>query len=131
MRVFIVKKNIMNLKSSTLKKEYFTEASTVKEFLIEMIKKNYSNNKNEDALSELYNEFKNECGTITYSENKSKEYNLDELIEVAINSFNDGMIVFKNITKDIVYKSIDQELNFNRDDEIVLVRMKMVRGIVW
>ena len=36
----IVKKNIMNLKSSTLKKEYFTEASTVKEFLIEMIKKN-------------------------------------------------------------------------------------------
>ena len=131
MRVFIVKKNIMNLKSSTLKKEYFTEASTVKEFLIEMIKKNYSNNKNEDALSELYNEFKNECGKITYSENKSKEYNLDELIEIAINSFNDGMIVFKNITKDIVYKSIDQELNFNRDDEIVLVRMKMVRGIVW
>lgn len=131
MRVFIVKKNIMNLKSSTLKKEYFTEASTVKEFLIEMIKMNYSDNRNEDALSELYNEFKNECGKITYSRNKSKEYNLDELIEVAINSFNDGMIVFKNITKDIVYKSIDQELNFNEDDEIVLVRMKMVRGIVW
>lgn len=104
MKIYILRKSLSDLKNPIIKNEYETYSLTVKDFISEMVSKNY-NNKIKDSL--------NEC------------------INLALDEFVDGSYYIVNQTKNIKYTSIDEDLNIEEADEIVLIKLKYVRGIVW
>lgn len=104
MKVYILKKSITDLKNPIIKKEFETNSKTVQDLIIEMVSKNYTN-KIKDSLTEC--------------------------IKYAIEEFIDGSYYIINKTKDIHYKTIDEQLLLNEEDELILIKLKYVRGIIW
>ena len=104
MKVYILKKSITDLKNPIIKKEFETNSKTVQDLIIEMVSKNYTN-KIKDSLTEC--------------------------IKYAIEEFIDGSYYIINKTKDINYKRIDEQLLLNEEDELILIKLKYVRGIIW
>ena len=104
MKVYILKKSITDLKNPIIKKEFETNSKTVQDLIIEMVSKNYTN-KIKDSLTEC--------------------------IKYAIEEFIDGSYYIINKTKDIYYKTIDEQLLLNEEDELILIKLKYVRGIIW
>ena len=105
MKIYILKKSITDLKNPILKKEYETNSNDIKEFISEMVTKNYKNYNTKDSLEECINH--------------------------ALNEFIDGSYYIVNKTKDIQYKNLDDNLLLNELDEIILIKLKYVRGIIW
>ena len=105
MNVYILRKSITDLKNPIIKKEYETNSNNVKEFISEMVTKNYNNYNSKDSLEECINH--------------------------AFNEFIDGSYYIVNKTKDIQYKNLDDNLLISELDEIVLIKLKYVRGIIW
>lgn len=104
MKVYILKKSITDLKNPIIKKEFETNSKTVQDLIIEMVSKNYTN-KIKDSLTEC--------------------------IKYAIEEFIDGSYYIINKTQDIHYKTIDEQLLLNEEDELILIKLKYVRGIIW
>ena len=87
--------------------EYFSEPrepSERKEFIKEMVIKNY---------------------------NKNIKDSIDLCINLAIDEFIDGSYYIVNKTKNIKYENILDELKIDEYDEIILIKLKYVRGIIW
>ena len=104
MKIYILRKSLSDLKNPVIKIEYETNALTVNEFISEMVKKNY---------------------------NKSIKDSLDSCIDLALTEFVDGSYYIVNNTKGVKYLSLDDALNLSFDDEIVLIKLKYVRGFIW
>jgi len=104
MKIFILQKSITDLKHPIKKTEYYSEATTVKDFITEMVTKNYE------------------------SYNKGL---LSEHIQLALEEFTDGSYYIVNQTKNIKYKSIDDLMKISANDEIILIKLKYIRGFIW
>lgn len=104
MKIYILKKSLSDLKNPIIKTEYETNANTLEDFIIEMVTKNY---------------------------NKKIKEKLEECIELALTEFVDGSYYVVNRSKDIKYTSLQDKMNFSSEDEVVLIKLKFVRGIVW
>ena len=63
--------------------------------------------------------------------NKSIKDSLDSCIDLALSEFIDGSYYIVNNTKNIKYLSLDDSLNLSLNDEIVLIKLKYIRGFVW
>ena len=59
------------------------------------------------------------------------EDNLEDCIQVALDDFTDGCFYIVNATQNIKYIALDEKLNLSEDDEIMLVKLKYVRGFIW
>lgn len=105
MKIFILKKSLSDLKNPVAVTEYETRAATVREFVSEMVTKNYDKKRVKDSL--------------------------EECIRVAQDEFTDGGYYIINKTQDVKYLSLDDNCNFADGDEVVLIKLKYVRGIVW
>lgn len=105
MKIFILKKSITDLKTSVVRVEYETNANTIREFICEMTTKNYNKKRVKDTLADC-------CA-------------------VAQEEFTDGGYYIINKTHDVKYLSLDDDCNFACGDEVVLIKLKYVRGIVW
>lgn len=105
MKIYICQKSISDLKNPIVKKEYETDAATVQAFIEEMVQKNYTKRPIADSLQE--------CQSLAVSE------------------FTDGSYYIVNTTKDRKYRSVDEETDFSEGDEVVLIKLKYVRGIIW
>ena len=86
MNIYILRKSLSDLKNPVVKIEYETNAFTVKDFICEMVKKNY---------------------------NKSIKDSLDSCIDLALSEFIDGSYYIVNNTKNIKYLSLDDSLNLS------------------
>ena len=105
MKIYILRKSISSLKTPIERKEYDTNATTVGEFISEMVEKNYSIRPIEDKL--------------------------EDCVQAALYDFSDGCIYIVNSTQNIRYANLDEKLNLSEGDEIMLVKLKYVRGIIW
>lgn len=104
MKIYILKKSLSDLKNPIIKNEYETNAITVEEFISEMVTKNY-NNKVKDKI--------------------------ENCINLALTEFSDGSYYIVNQTKGIKYQSLKDNMKLDDNDEIILIKLKYVRGIVW
>lgn len=105
MKIFILKKSISDLKNPVIRSEYTTFAQTVGEFIGEMVQKNY-------AI-------------------KPVDMPLDECITLALDEFTDGSYYIINVSRDTKYTSVDAPLDVRDGDEIMLIKLKYVRGVIW
>ncbi|MCX4312814.1 MAG: hypothetical protein OSJ83_02975 [Clostridia bacterium] len=105
MKIFILKKSISDLKKPIVRNEYDTEAMTVGDFIAEMVKKNYAA--------------------------RPAKFSLDDCISTATSEFEDGSYYIVNTTKNVKYALLEQAADFSDGDEIVLIKLKYVRGIIW
>ena len=104
MDIFILRKSITDLKNPIVKSEYVTHAETVGGFIREMVEKNYA---------------VKPAGT------------LDDCIQTALDEFSDGSYYIINNTKNIRYSAAEQATEMSDGDEIILIKLKYVRGIIW
>lgn len=56
---------------------------------------------------------------------------LDECIESALVGFKHSAFYIINTTKDVRYTSADEEMTLDDGDEVALIKLKYVRGVVW
>ncbi|MDE5654536.1 MAG: hypothetical protein K2I46_02890, partial [Clostridia bacterium] len=104
MKIHILRKSISSLKTPIERKEYLTHAVTVREFLSEMVERNYKARPIEDKL--------------------------EDCVQVALDDFSDGCFYIVNATQNNKYADLDEKLNLCDGDEIMLVKLKYVRGII-
>ena len=105
MKIYVLRKSISDLKNPIERREYDTNADTVRELITEMVSRNY-------------------CARPIKSP-------LDGCIEDDLYDFSDGCIYIVNVTQDIKYSSLDDKLNLREGDEVMLIKLKYVRGIIW
>ena len=105
MKIYILRKSLSSLKTPIEKREYETSALTVKDFICEMVERNYKARPIKDTL--------------------------EECRQIAMDDFSDGCIFIVNSTQNVKYTDLDDKLNLYEDDEIMLVKLKYVRGIIW
>ena len=105
MKIYILRKSLSSLKTPVERKEYDTQALTVRVFISEMVERNY-------------NVRPNDC-------------TLEECVRLACDDFSDGCCYIVNATQNIKYADLDEELNLCEEDEVMLVKLKYVRGIIW
>ena len=56
---------------------------------------------------------------------------LDCCIQTALDDFQDGCIYIVNATKNARYTQLNDALGLCENDEIMLIKLKYVRGIIW
>lgn len=105
MKINILRKSITNLKNPIIAAPYETSASSVREFIREMVTKNHSSRRVKDSL--------------------------DDCIKIALEEFIDGGYYIVNTTRDIKYSSLEQSLEASEGDDLVLIKLKLLRGIIW
>ena len=105
MNIYLCRKSISDLKNPIIKREYKTAAATVRELLFEMVAKNYAARPVKDPLEDCQ--------------------------ELAADEFSDGSFYVVNKTKNIRYASLGQDLLLSEGDELVLIKLKYVRGLIW
>ncbi len=105
MKIYILRKSLSSLKTPVERKEYDTQALTVREFISEMVERNYKARPIDCAL--------------------------EECIRLARDDFMDGCCYIVNATHNIKYADLDEKLCLCAEDEIMLVKLKYVRGIIW
>lgn len=105
MNIFILKKSLTDLKNPLTRSEYVTYADTVGAFICEMVQNNY--------------------------EKRAIGISLDECRQTALDEFVSGGYYIINQTKDIRYATLDQNTEMSDGDEIILIKLKYVRGIIW
>lgn len=105
MKIYILKKSISDIKTPIVRTGYESAAKSVREFIAEMVTRNYKARPVKDALAEC--------------------------IDTASCEFSDGCIYIVNATKNVKYTSLDEDMNLHEGDEIMLIKLKYVRGIIW
>ena len=105
MRIYILKKSITDLKNPITRVEYETTSDTVSLFISEMAAKNYKLRPVKDSL--------------------------ESCIRVALDEFRDGGYYIVNQTKNHKYELLDEPTSFSENDEVVLIKLKYVRGMIW
>ncbi len=105
MKIYILRKSLSDIKTPIKRSEYDTCALTTREFISEMVERNYNSRPIEDKL--------------------------EDCIQVALDDFTDGCFYIVNATQNIKYITLDEKLNLSNGDEIMLVKLKYVRGFIW
>ncbi len=103
MIVKLLKKSLTAIKN-TESVECETDAATVGEFIEERVRINYD---------------------------KSVGISLNECIENALFGFENSAFYIVNTTKDIKYAALDEELRLDDGDELAIIKLKYIRGVVW
>ncbi len=103
MIVRLLKKSLTAIKN-TESVECETHAATVREFIEERVRLNYD---------------------------RSVGISLDACIDNALFGFENSAFYIVNTTKDIKYAALDEALRLNDGDELAIVKLKYVRGVVW
>lgn len=105
MKIYIARKSISDLKHPVVRREYRTDAVTVEGFIREMVAKNYEAKPVKDSLAD--------CQALALSE------------------FENGGYYIVNVAKDIRYAALNEALRLDEGDELVLIKLKYVRGMIW
>ena len=129
MNIFILQKSITDLKEPVVRKPYESEAKTLGEFICEMVNHNASKKTPQADKIKIFDALEN-SDRISYGRDKRK-FNSEKMREFALSAFEDKLYIVKNTTQDIQYEALTQELNFREGDEIALIRLKYLRGVIW
>lgn len=105
MKIYVLRKSISNLKTPIEKREYDTQAESAREFISEMVERNYKV--------------------------RPIDCSLEECVQMALDDFSDGCCYIVNATQNVRYGDLDERLELCEGDEIMLVKLKYVRGIIW
>lgn len=112
MKIYILRKSITDLKNPIIKNEYITKSVTVKDLITEMVIKNY----------EKY---------LLANNALKKIDDLNTNIKYALEEFVDGSFYIINNSKNHKYNNLSDLLDIEENDEIILIKLKYVRGIIW
>ena len=104
-KIFICRKSLSDLKNPIVKEEYTTVAATVEELIREMVAKNYEKRPVKESLAA--------CQAL------------------AEEQFEDGGYYIVNATLNMRYGDLRQALQLTEGDELVLIRLKYIRGCIW
>lgn len=130
MNIFIIQKSITDLKSPIKRVHFRTNAYSLREFITEMVVKNARKEKTDVDHIDLFDAFtKNGSDTYSYGR-KKKKFSTDEMITFALDAFCDKIYMVKNMTKDVTYADVDQAVGFSENDEVVLIKLKYIRGVI-
>lgn len=105
MKIYLLKKSISDIKKPVVRVEYDTHAQTVGEFISESVRKNYAA--------------------------RPVKFSLEDCIATALDEFSDGSYYIVNTTKNIKYALSEQATDFSDGDEVALIKLKYVRGMIW
>lgn len=105
MKIYILRKSLSDIKTPIIKREYESNAHTVREFISEMVTRNFNSH--------------------------PVKYTLAHCIDDACYDFCDGCIYIVNATQNVKYETLDEDMKLHEHDEIVLIKLKYVRGIIW
>ena len=129
-KIFLLQKSITDLRSPLRKIPYETSAVTLRELLYEMVEKNERGENVETDLLALFDKL-NERGNGRFVyENKKAKFSLPQMQEFVCTAFEDNVFLVKNVTKQIQYESLSQNLEVSENDEIALVKLKYIRGMI-
>lgn len=104
MKIYIVKKSAGDIKGLNARCEYDTSAETVGGFIAEMVERNYAVNPIADTR--------------------------ENCVRAAQDDFTDGGFYIVNVKTGCKYAALDEHLNLSDGDEIALIKLKMLRGII-
>ncbi len=130
MNIFILQKSIANLKSPTVRKPFDTHASTLGDFICEMVEKNSAKKTEKKDRIELFDALESCRSDRFVYDRKTKKFSVDEMKEFALQAFADKIYIVKNVTKNINYESVSADTEFSENDEIALIKLKYVRGAI-
>ncbi len=130
MKIFILQKSIADIKSPTVRKIYETNAATVGEFICEMVDRNAAAKAKPCDKIELFDALEKSRADRYVYEDKKAKFSPADMREFALQAFADKIYLIKNVTKNINYESISDLTEFSENDEIALIKLKYVRGVI-
>ena len=131
MNIYIMQKSITDIKKPVLKKEYETFAITVEDFISEMVIRNFKRKKESIDYIAIFDELISlNSERFAYEKKYITNFSLDDMIEFALTAFKDKIYLIKNVTKNIQYDNLTDDMNLSQNDEIVLIKLKYMRGAI-
>lgn len=131
MQVYILQKSITDVKSQMTRKPFVTQATTLGQFICEMVEKNATAKDVPANRIELFDALvASGNDRISYGTEK-KTFSAEEMKEFALQAFADKVYLVKNVTKDILYEGVAQDMQLSEGDEIALIKLKYIRGAIW
>lgn len=131
MNIYILQKSITDLKTPVIRKAYDTTASTVREFISEMVERDASKKTEPTDRIELSDALEKSGGDrFVYDRQKPPKFTVPEMQAFAVQAFEDKIYLIKNVTKNIMYERADEKTEFSENDEIALIKLKFIRGVL-
>lgn len=131
MNIFILQKSIADLKAPIIRKPYDTNAETLGDFICEMVERNATAKPADVDRIELFDALTaNGADRIAYDGKRAK-FSVADMRDFALRAFEDKIYLVKNVTKDITYEAIAQDMRLSENDEIALIKLKYMRGVIW
>lgn len=130
MNIFILQKSIADIKSPTVRKSYDTSATTVGDFICEMVDRNATAKTKSADKIELFDALEKSRADRYIYEGKKAKFSPADMREFALGAFADKIYIVKNVTKNINYESVSDLTRFSENDEIALIKLKYVRGAI-
>ncbi len=130
MNIFILQKSISDIKSPTVRKPYETSAATLGEFICEMVDRNATAKAKSQDKIELFDALEKSRADRYVYEGKKAKFSAAEMREFALQAFADKIYIIKNVTKNITYETVSDLTRFSENDEIALIKLKYMRGVI-
>lgn len=131
MNIFILQKSITDLKAPIIRKPYDTNAETLGDFICEMVERNATAKPAAVDRIELFDAIIENGGDRFSYDGKKRKFSVADMRDFALQAFEDKIYLVKNVTKDITYEAIAQDMQLSENDEIALIKLKYVRGVIW
>ena len=131
MNIFILQKSITDLKAPVSRKPYETNAVTLGDFICEMVEKNATAKPAAVNRIELFDALVSAGADRIAYDRKKRKFSVKEMCDFALQAFEDRIYIVKNVTKNVQYEAISQNMELSENDEIALIKLKYVRGVIW
>lgn len=138
-------KIVATVKSAGKKKAYFTkkalvlfnEPTTLRELIIEVVRKNVQDFNNKEVDAPLMNyltkndiELQSATGKVGFGAHYNEcKADVEEAIGVAIQAFEDGL--YKVYVREEEIEKLDAPLNCQEGDEVAFIKLIMLAGRMW
>lgn len=129
-KIFLLQKSITDIKSPVRKIPYETNAVTLRDLLYEMVEKNAKGEREVTDLIALFDKLTERGGERFVYENQKAKFSVPQMKEFVCTAFEDKVFLVKNVTKQILYESLCRNLDVSENDEIVLIKLKYMRGMI-
>lgn len=131
MNIFILQKSITDLKAPIMRKSYETHAVTLGDFICEMVERNATAKPAAVDRIELFDALASIGADRIAYDGKKRKFSVKDMRDFALQAFEDRIYLVKNVTKNVQYESIAQDMVLSENDEIALIKLKYVRGVIW
>ena len=131
MEIFILqKKSMTDLKEPIRSNAYVTTAQTLGELIDEMVNKNTAKDKTAPDYLAVFDDLTATAETRFAYEKRKAKFSVADMQAFARQAFDDKIYIVKNVTSGVQYSTLDEPLELTSGDEIAIIKLKYVRGLI-